>query len=335
MESIVCSVIVPMFNEEEVLGETCRRLRQVMDSSGEAYEIIFINDGSRDKTAEMLRAVCLEDPRMKLIDFSRNFGHQTAITAGMDFAGGQCMVIIDGDLQDPPELIPSMIASWRTGYDIVYGKRTSRQGDSFFKKITAKSFYRILRAVTDVDIPVDTGDFRLIDRSVADALKQLPERNRYVRGLMSWVGFKQTAIEFERSERFAGTTKYPLRKMLKLAMDGIMSFSFKPLKIASWLGSIISAGSFLYLISVLIQRLFMPDSAQPGWASLIAATLFLNGITLLILGIMGEYIGRIYDEVKNRPLYILRDTVNLEERESPRYIHRPETPRSRTGGTKE
>ena len=329
MENIVCSVIVPMFNEEEVLGETCRRLRHVMDESGERYEIVFINDGSRDKTADMLRAVCQEDKRMKLIDFSRNFGHQCAITAGMDFAGGQCMVIIDGDLQDPPELIPGMIALWRSGYDIVYGKRTSREGDSFLKKLTAKLFYRILRAMTDVDIPVDTGDFRLIDRSVADALKQLPERNRYVRGLMGWVGFKQTAIEFERSERFAGTTKYPLRKMLKLAMDGIMSFSFKPLRIATWLGSIISAGSFLYLISVLIQRLFLPDSAQPGWASLIAATLFLNGITLLILGIMGEYIGRIYDEVKNRPLYILRDTVNLEERESPRYLRQPGKPRTK------
>ena len=329
MENVVCSVIVPMFNEEEVLGETCRRLRHVMDATGETYEIVFINDGSRDKTADMLRAVCQEDKRVKLIDFSRNFGHQSAITAGMDFAGGQCMVIIDGDLQDPPELIPGMIALWRGGYDIVYGKRTSREGDSFMKKLTAKLFYRILHAMTDVDIPVDTGDFRLIDRSVADALKQLPERNRYVRGLMGWVGFKQTAMEFERSERFAGTTKYPLRKMLKLAMDGIMSFSFKPLKIASWLGSIISAGSFLYLISVLIQRLFLPDSAQPGWASLIAATLFLNGITLLILGIMGEYIGRIYDEVKNRPLYILRDTVNLEDRESPRYIRRPENPRAR------
>ncbi len=323
MESIICSVVVPMFNEEEVLGETCRRLRQVMDATGVTYEIVFINDGSRDKTADMLRAVCLEDKRVKLVDFSRNFGHQSAITAGMDFAGGQCMVIIDGDLQDPPELIPGMIALWRGGYDIVYGKRTSREGDSFFKKSTAKIFYRMLRMMTDVDIPVDTGDFRLIDRSVADALKQLPERNRYVRGLMGWVGFKQTAIEFERAERFAGTTKYPFRKMLKLATDGIMSFSCKPLRIATWLGSAISAGSFLYLVSVLVQRLFMPERTQPGWASLIAATLFLNGITLLILGIMGEYIGRIYDEVKNRPLYILRDTVNLEDRESPRYVRKP------------
>ncbi len=327
MEPILCSIIVPMYNEEEVLTETCRRLRQVMEASGETYEIVFINDGSRDKTAEMLHAVCLEDSRVKLIDFSRNFGHQTAITAGMDFAGGRCMVIIDGDLQDPPELIPDMIAKWRAGFDIVYGKRTSREGDSFFKKTTAMAFYRLLRAVTDVDIPVDTGDFRLIDRSVADALKQLPERNRYVRGLMSWVGFKQTALEFERSERFAGTTKYPLKKMLKLAMDGIMSFSFKPLKIATWLGSFISAASFIYLITVLLQHLIRPETTQPGWASLIAAILFFNGITLLILGIIGEYIGRIYDEVKNRPLYIVRETLNLSERESPRYQRRENEPR--------
>jgi len=329
MEAIRYSVVVPVYQEEAVVQETHRRLTAVLESLGENWELIYVNDGSRDRTGLLVRSFCGLDPRVKLLTFSRNFGHQTAITAGMDFAGGQCMVIIDGDLQDPPELIPGMIALWRGGYDIVYGKRTSREGDSFMKKLTAKLFYRILHAMTDVDIPVDTGDFRLIDRSVADALKQLPERNRYVRGLMGWVGFKQTAMEFERSERFAGTTKYPLRKMLKLAMDGIMSFSFKPLKIASWLGSIISAGSFLYLISVLIQRLFLPDSAQPGWASLIAATLFLNGITLLILGIMGEYIGRIYDEVKNRPLYILRDTVNLEDRESPRYIRRPENPRAR------
>jgi len=327
MDPIVCSVIVPMFNEEEVLVETCRRLRQVMEVSGESYEIVFINDGSRDRTAEMLREVCLTDPHVKLIDFSRNFGHQTAITAGMDYAAGRCMVIIDGDLQDPPELIPDMIVRWRSGYDIVYGKRTSREGESFFKKITSKAFYRLLRAVTDVDIPVDTGDFRLIDRSVAEALKQLPERNRYVRGLMSWVGFRQTATEFERSERFAGTTKYPLKKMLKLAMDGIMSFSFKPLKIATWLGSFISAASFVYLITVLLQHLIWPQTTQPGWASLIAAILFFNGITLLMLGIIGEYIGRIYDEVKNRPLYIVRETMNLEERDSPRYRRRENEPR--------
>lgn len=319
MEPIICSVIVPMYNEEEVLAETVHRLRQALEATKVVWEVILVNDGSRDKTGALLREVCSQDPRFRLVDFSRNFGHQVAITAGMDYAGGQCMVIIDGDLQDPPELIPDMMAKWREGYDIVYGKRTSREGDSAFKKLTAKVFYRLLRAVTDVEIPVDTGDFRLIDRKVAETLKQVPERNRYVRGLMAWIGFRQTALEFERAERFAGTTKYPLSKMLKLAADGILSFSFKPLKIATVLGSLISAGSFLYLFVVLLQRLFRPDSVTSGWSSLIAVTLLLNGLTLLILGIMGAYIGRIYDEVKNRPLYIVRDAVNLEDRESPRF----------------
>ena len=199
-----------------------------------------------------------------MIDFARNFGHQIAITAGMDYAAGECMVIIDGDLQDPPELIPDMIKIWRDGYDVVYGKRKSRQGETFFKKITAKAYYRILRGLTNVDIPVDTGDFRLIDRKVSEALKQLPERSRYVRGLMSWVGFKQTAIEFERSERFAGETKYPLKKMLKLAMDGIMSFSYKPLKLASYIGAILSGISFLYLIIVVIQNYFSLKHHNPA-----------------------------------------------------------------------
>ncbi len=319
MDPIICSVIVPMYNEEEVLSETVSRLRKALEAAGIVWEVVFVNDGSRDKTGPMLRAVCEADPRFRLVDFSRNFGHQVAITAGMDYAGGQCMVIIDGDLQDPPELIPDMIAKWREGYDIVYGKRISREGDSLFKKLTAKAYYRLLRMATDVDIPVDTGDFRLIDRKVADTLKQVPERNRYVRGLMAWIGFRQTALEFERAERFAGTTKYPLRKMLKLAADGILSFSFKPLKIATILGSFISVGSFLYLIVVLLQRWLSPESVTSGWSSLIAVTLLLNGLTLLILGIMGAYIGRIYDEVKNRPLYIVRDAVNLDERKSPRF----------------
>lgn len=319
MDKIVCSVIVPMYNEEAVIPETYRRLTGVMENFKESYEIIFINDGSRDKTRDMLSELCKSDKRIKLIDFARNFGHQIAITAGMDYAAGDCMVIIDGDLQDPPELIPEMVKIWRSGYDVVYGKRKTRQGETFFKKFTAKAFYRILHSLTDVDIPVDTGDFRLIDRRVCEALKQLPERSRYVRGLMSWVGFKQTAIEFERSERFAGETKYPLKKMLKLAMDGIMSFSYKPLKFASYLGSMISFLSFLYLIFVLLQKIFFPESAQSGWASTIAVSLFFNGIILLMLGIIGEYIGRIYDEAKGRPLYIISELKNMENRENPRF----------------
>jgi dolichol-phosphate mannosyltransferase len=290
-----------------------------MDDINESYEIIFINDGSRDNTKAMLSELCKTDKRVKMIDFARNFGHQIAITAGMDYAAGDCMVIIDGDLQDPPELIPDMIEIWRSGFDVVYGKRKSRQGETFFKKFTAKIFYRLLGKLTDVDIPVDTGDFRLIDRKVCEALKQLPERSRYVRGLMSWVGFKQTAIEFERSERFAGETKYPLKKMLKLAMDGIMSFSYKPLRIASYLGTFLSLASFLYLIFVLLQKLIFPESAQSGWASIIAVSLFFNGIILLMLGIIGEYIGRIYDEAKGRPLYIISELKNMEDRKGPRF----------------
>jgi len=308
-----------MYNEEAVIPETYRRLTGVMEGFGEPYELLFINDGSRDRTGEILRELCKSDRRVKLIDFARNFGHQIAITAGMDYAAGECMVIIDGDLQDPPELIPDMIKLWRQGYEVVYGKRLSREGETFFKKFTAKCFYRILRRMTDVDIPVDTGDFRLIDRKVSEALKQLPERNRYVRGLMSWVGYKQVAIEFQRSERFAGETKYPLKKMIKLAMDGIMSFSYKPLKIATYVGSIISFVSFFYLIAVLVQRIFWPESVQSGWASLIAVSLFFNGIILLILGIIGEYIGRIYDEAKGRPLYIISRLDNMEDREGPRF----------------
>lgn len=319
MEKILCSVIVPMYNEEEVIPETYRRLTKVMEGLDESYEIIFINDGSRDNTKAMLSELCKVDKRVKLIDFARNFGHQIAITAGMDYAAGDCMVIIDGDLQDPPELIPDMIKLWRSGFDVVYGKRKSRQGETFFKKFTAKAFYRFLGKLTDVDIPVDTGDFRLIDRKVCEALKQLPERNRYVRGLMSWVGFKQTAIEFERSERFAGETKYPLKKMLKLAMDGIMSFSYKPLRLASYIGTLLSLVSFAYLIFVLFQKLFFPESAQSGWASIIAVSLFFNGIILLMLGIIGEYIGRIYDEAKGRPLYIISELKNMEDREGPRF----------------
>lgn len=319
MEKILCSVIVPMYNEEAVINETYNRLTQVMEELKEPYEIIFINDGSRDKTREILIELCNKNKKIKMLDFARNFGHQISITAGMDYAGGECMVIIDGDLQDPPELIPDMIKTWRSGYDVVYGKRKSRQGETLFKKFTAKAFYRILHKMTDVNIPVDTGDFRLIDRRVCEALKQLPERSRYVRGLMSWVGFKQTAIEFERSERFAGETKYPLKKMLKLALDGIMSFSYKPLKFASYIGTIISGFSFIYLIIVLIQKLLSPESAQSGWASLIAVSLFFNGIILLMLGIIGEYIGRIYDEAKGRPLYIISELKNMEDREGPRF----------------
>ena len=309
---IVCSVIVPLYNEEEVILETYKRLKKVMDSINEPYEIIFVNDGSRDKTASIAYELCEKDKNLKLVDFARNFGHQTAITAGMDFSEGQSVVVIDADLQDPPELIPQMIEKWREGYDVVYGKRKERKGETFFKKFTAKVFYRFLRSMTDVDIPVDTGDFRLIDRKVCEALKLVNERNRYIRGIISWLGFKQTGIEFVRDKRFAGTTKYPLKKMMKFAFDAITSFSYKPLKFASVFGMLLSTISFLYLIVVICTRIFTTH-VQPGWASILAVNLFFHGITLIILGIIGEYIGRIYDEAKGRPLYKERQTKNFSE----------------------
>ena len=308
------SIVVPVYNEEEVARESYKRLKNVMDSTGEAYELIFVNDGSRDKTEEIITEICAEDPNVRLINFSRNFGHQTAITAGMDNSSGQAIVVIDADLQDPPEVILEMIEKWKEGYDVVYGQRAKRKGETVFKKLTAKMFYRFLRSMTSVDIPVDTGDFRLIDRKVCDVMSSLTEKNRYVRGLVSWVGFRQTAVTYVREERFAGETKYPLKKMLKFAMDAITTFSYKPLKLSIYIGFIVALASFLYLLVVLYLRLFT-DAAVAGWASTLAVSLIFNGVTLMMLGIIGEYIGRIYDEVKNRPLYIIREKIGFSEGE--------------------
>lgn len=311
-EKVLCSVVIPVYNEELVVEETCKRLKAVMDSTAKSYELIFVNDGSRDKTAAIVSQLCEADSTLKFIDFSRNFGHQLAITAGMDYATGDCIVVIDADLQDPPEVIPEMIKKWSEGYDVVYGKRIKRKGETLFKKVTAKFFYRFLKSMTDVDIPVDAGDFRLIDRKVCDALKSMNEKSRYIRGIISWLGFRQAGVEYVRDKRFAGETKYPLKKMLKFAFDAITSFSYKPLKLASYAGMVISALSFIYLLVVLYQRIFT-DSTTAGWASTLAVSLFFNGIVLIILGIIGEYIGRIYDEVKGRPLYIVRETKNMDE----------------------
>ena len=305
------SVVVPLYNEEEVICESYRRLKSVMDKTGEEYELIFINDGSRDKTPKIVAELSQNDTHVKLLCFSRNFGHQIAITAGMDYAKGDAVVIIDADLQDPPEIIPKMIEKWKEGYHVVYGKRLKRHGETIFKKVTAKLFYRFLQSMTQVDIPTDTGDFRLIDRKVCDTMKRLNERNRYVRGLVSWVGFKQYALEYERDERFAGETKYPLKKMLKLAMDGITSFSYKPLKLATLVGFGLSGLSFLYLIYILIQKMMGIPTAW-GWASLLAVQLFFNGVILIILGILGAYVGRIYEECKERPLYIIQEEIGFD-----------------------
>ncbi|MGC7873143.1 glycosyltransferase family 2 protein [Desulfosporosinus sp. SYSU MS00001] len=308
------SVVIPVYNEDAVLEQTYRRLKQVMASTGEAYELIFVNDGSCDDSVDLIKGLCDRDPSVKLLSFSRNFGHQVAITAGMDYSRGAAVVVIDADLQDPPELILEMIDKWKAGYEVVYAQRKQRKGETFFKKQTAHLFYRFLNASTDIDIPVDTGDFRLIDRKVCDILKQLPEKNRYVRGLVSWVGFKQTAVEYDRDPRLAGESKYPLKKMIKLCLDGLTSFSFKPIKLASYSGAGLIALGFVYLVFLLLFKI-VGSSAIGGWNLVLVGEMVLTGFLLLMMGIMGEYIGRIYDETRNRPLYVVGESYHQEEKE--------------------
>lgn len=308
------SLVIPLYNEEQVIHECIKRVTNVMGNKSFDYEVIFVNDGSKDSTEEIVKQYCEKDEHLKLITFSRNFGHQTAITAGMDNSSGDAVVVMDADLQDPPEVILDLIAKFEEGYDVVYAIRSKRKGESLFKKVTAKIFYRYMRSMSDVDIPIDTGDFRLISRQVCDVLKTLTERNRYVRGLVSWVGFKQTGVYYEREERFAGETKYPLKKMLKLSVDGITSFSTKPLKLSKWIGLIVSAAGFIYALVIIIQKLFGVEM-QTGWASTIVIVLIIGGIQLLMMGITGEYIARIFEESKNRPLYIIKEKVNMNEQD--------------------
>lgn len=315
MGKAIYSIIVPVFNEEEVVEECYKRLKSIMDSTDEEYELIFVNDGSKDSTLRIIKNICDNDSKVKIIDFSRNFGHQTAITAGMNFASGQAIVVIDADLQDPPEVILDMINKWKEGYEVVYGKRLKRKGESLFKKASAKFFYRTLNRLTEVEIPVDAGDFRLIDRKVCDALDSIKEKNRYIRGIISWLGFKTACVEFVREKRFAGKTKYPLKKMIKFATDAVISFSYKPLKVISYLGLIFSGVSFIYLLAMVILKIFNLIDTVDGWTSLVAISLFFNGIVLLVLGIMGEYVGRIYEEVKGRPLYVVNEFVNFRGKE--------------------
>jgi len=308
---VVYSIIVPLYNEELVIDESYKRLKKVMDYTKENYEIVFVNDGSRDKTREKAEEICESDESIKLINFSRNFGHQAAITAGMDLALGDAVVVIDADLQDPPEVILKMIEKWKEGYEVVYGKRIKREGETLFKKVTAKMYYRLLKSMTSVDVPVDTGDFRLIDRKVCDTLISLPEKNRYVRGLVSWVGYKQTCVEFERQERFAGDTKYPLKKMIKLAFDGITSLSYKPLVIAGYFGGL---AFFIGIISIVvtIAKDMFNKTKLIDFGLMISINMMMFGMTLGCIGIMGQYIGRIFDESKGRPIYIIDSTTNYK-----------------------
>lgn len=306
------SIVVPMYFEEEVAQECYNRLKSVMDKTGYDYEFVFVNDGSTDRTIDILTEIALKDKREKVINFARNFGHQNAVTAGIDYAKGDAIVIIDADLQDPPEVIPLMIEKWKEGYEVVYGKRKTRKGETWFMLVTAKYFYKFLNYMSEIDIPKDTGDFRIIDRKVADVFQQMTERNRFIRGMISWVGFKQTYIEYERDERFAGETKYPLKKMLKFASDGIISFSTKPLKMVMILGFLSVFVSIAVLLYALIVKIF-GINVEPGWTSIMVAITFFSGIQLLGLGIVGQYLARIYDESKNRPIYIVRDTLNVDE----------------------
>lgn len=283
--------------------------------------MIFVNDGSKDKTLEILQYVSDSDPRVKIINFSRNFGHQIAVTAGMDAANGDAVVLMDADLQDPPELVFEMIKLWLLGYDVVYATRTKRLGESFFKLFTAKCFYRVLNFFSDTPIPIDTGDFRLMDRSVVDVLCHMPEHDRFIRGMVSWVGLKQVSLPYKREERHAGESKYPLKKMVSFAISGILSFSIKPLRLASWLGLACSFFAFLLCLYAVFLKLFTHQTIE-GWTSIVLTVLFIGGVQLLCLGILGEYVGRIYSHAKKRPLYIVEDYYGYQN-ESPHMTRSP------------
>jgi len=309
------SVVAPVYNEEAILPELYRRLVAVLDGAGLDWELVLVNDGSRDRSPEIMRELHAADPRVKVVDFARNFGHQVAITAGADYAQGDAVVIIDADLQDPPEVILDLLAKWREGYEVVYAVRAERKGETWFKEFTAKAFYRIIYKITDINIPMDTGDFRLMDRKVVEALRTMREKHRFMRGMSVWVGFKQVGVEYVRAERYAGETKYPLKKMLRFALDGITSFSYFPLQVATYVGFIAAAVAVLGIILTVILRL-TGSHAFYGQATTLVAVLFLGGVQLISLGIIGEYLGRIYDEVKGRPLYIVREALGFEEQVS-------------------
>lgn len=300
------SIVSPVYNEEEVLHELYRRVSEVLDKTDDSWEMVLVNDGSYDRSAEVIAELHAQDERVRGVSFSRNFGFQIAATAGLDYAQGDAVILTDADLQDPPEVYPRMIARWRDGYDVVYGIRSSREGETWFKLFTAKLFYRLIYRITSVDIPLDTGDFRLMDRRVVNAIGRMRERNRFLRGMVPWVGYKQTGVEYERDARFAGESKFSsVSQMLPFAVDAITSFSYFPLRLATYFGFAVAGISALLIFIVILVRLFGPQSPFLGQASTLTAVLFLGGIQLIFLGIIGEYLGRIYDEVKARPLYLV------------------------------
>ncbi len=306
------SVVLPVCNEEASVVELRRRLAAVLTANGLSYEIVFVDDGSRDGSWARILELGQADRRVCGVNLSRNFGHQVAITAGVELSRGQAVVVMDSDMQDPPELIPVLYAKYREGFDVVYAKRRTREGETWFKKVTAKTFYRLMRRLSTVDIPVDTGDFRLMSRRVVDDLTRLQERHRFVRGLVTWVGYNQAAVLYDRSPRHDGTTKYPIAKMIGFALDGFTSFSRQPLRLATHVGIFLATASLTLMIGLTIYKLAGGSGLVTGWTSLAVAVLFLGGVQLLAIGILGEYIGRIYEEVKGRPLYLVRESVNLD-----------------------
>jgi dolichol-phosphate mannosyltransferase len=305
------SLVLPVFNEAEVIPELHEQLQAFLKELATSVEVVFVDDGSRDATFDLLKDLVAKDPRYGILSFSRNFGHQAAISAGVDHARGEAVVVMDADLQDPPSVVLEMMKLWRDGYDVVYGKRRSRAGETFFKKITAAVFYRLFAAMIPIEVPLDTGDFRLMSRRVVLTLRALRETHRFVRGLVSWVGFKQTAVLYDRPARFAGTTKYPLRKMLRFAIDGITSFSIVPLRFSTYLGMTMSVLSIAYAAWAVFVHYVLKHTVE-GWTATVVLIALLASVQLLMIGILGEYVGRIYEAVKQRPLYVVRDRVNLE-----------------------
>lgn len=315
MDDKCISVVVPAYNEEEVIRQCYYALTDIMIDTRYEYELVFVNDGSKDRTMSILDELARLDEHVRIVNFARNFGHQAAVTAGINLAKGDCVVIIDADLQDPPEVIHQMLEKWEEGYDVVYGKRKKRKGETLFKLATASLFYRFLQRMSDTEIPRDTGDFRLIDRKVVHVFNLMTERNKFIRGIISWIGFNQTYVEYERHERAAGITKYPLRKMLAFASDGIFSFSSKPLKLITRMGMLTVVLAFFVLVYSLCAKLLGLPEVERGWTSIITVITLFSGVQMLSLGVMGQYIARIYDESKNRPQYIVRETVHYPHEE--------------------
>jgi len=319
---VVVSVVVPVYGSEKILPETHRRLGEVLSALAPEvdYELIFVNDGSPDDAMSVLRGLSESDPHTRAIELSRNFGHQIALSAGVDHAIGDVVVVIDDDLQDPPEVIPEMLEKWREGYKVVYGVRTRREGENALKRWTASVFYRVLRWMSDVEIPVDSGDFRLMDRTVIDALKSMREETRYVRGMIAWIGFKQCGLPYEREARFAGTGNYTMRRLIKFALDGILSFSSKPLALSTQFGMVVTTAAFLYAVWLVGNKLLFPDRIVAGWTSVLVAVLFLGGVQLISIGVLGAYLGRVFYETKNRPLYFVAEKHGFADDDANSFI---------------